>query len=543
MSGKHLTNIDKAYEAIINRIAALYRMTRNEAEVFYLSKSPVLRRQLEEELSKLGNSISNNILAGVTAAWEAANNNYNLEVSKQIRVKAVAVMSDNAFNAYSEASAKYITDLEKRLSKSVWKMTEQFKVEIELQLQLAFKQGVSANKLASDMKKYLVDPDMLFRRVRDEFGQLHLSKAAKAYNPGQGRYRSSYKNARRMASTEINRAYCLGEHERRLSDSNVVGIEIKLSNNHTLNGEPFNDMCDRLAGKYAKEFVFTKWHPHCRCYAVSIQLTDEEFDRSLEDVLNGGDGEVESVNRVTGVPDNYKEWCVANKERARGWKDLPYFVKDNPAYSPDFFNTPKYTEAEKIFARHPSTHTAISRMNDPYYKQKYKDLTGMELSSIHHYTRSNTMAYRGLNKSLVTGKSDTFNDAFSELLSSGLNKLPNFEGAVYRGSILNKVQLSAYLDAHSMGVAYTHKFFTSGSQSASVAEKFTELRRLKKGESKCTFLIESKKGKALGDISEFNGKFARDNQQEVVFDKNTMYDVVKYTKTSDSTYRFHLKEI
>ena len=32
----------------------------------------------------------------------------------------------------------------------------------------------------------------------------------------------------------------------------VVGIEIKLSNNHTLNGMPFTDICDKLKGRYPK---------------------------------------------------------------------------------------------------------------------------------------------------------------------------------------------------------------------------------------------------------------------------------------------------
>ena len=52
----------------------------------------------------------------------------------------------------------------------------------------------------------------------------------------------------------------------------VVGQEIHLSGNHTCKGKDgkphkFEDMCDKLAGKYPKDFKFTSWHPHCRCYA------------------------------------------------------------------------------------------------------------------------------------------------------------------------------------------------------------------------------------------------------------------------------------
>jgi hypothetical protein len=38
----------------------------------------------------------------------------------------------------------------------------------------------------------------------------------------------------------------------------VTGYEVKLSNNH-----PEYDICDELAGKYPKTFVFKGWHPNC----------------------------------------------------------------------------------------------------------------------------------------------------------------------------------------------------------------------------------------------------------------------------------------
>lgn len=47
--------------------------------------------------------------------------------------------------------------------------------------------------------------ERLYRRVRGADGKLHLSKAAKAYHPSQGVYRSSYKNAMRLTRTECNK--------------------------------------------------------------------------------------------------------------------------------------------------------------------------------------------------------------------------------------------------------------------------------------------------------------------------------------------------
>lgn len=50
----------------------------------------------------------------------------------------------------------------------------------------------------------------------------------------------------------------------------VIGQYIALSNNHTCKGVEgvFRDMCNDLKGEYPKSFVFTGWHPHCRCHVV-----------------------------------------------------------------------------------------------------------------------------------------------------------------------------------------------------------------------------------------------------------------------------------
>ena len=107
--------------------------------------------------------------------------------------------------------------------------------------------------MARDLKQYLKHPDKLFRRVRDEHGILHFSKNAAAFHPGQGVYRSSYQNARRLAVTETNMAYRTADHERWQNQDFVVGIEIHLSGNHTCKGRDgkphrFEDICDQLQG-------------------------------------------------------------------------------------------------------------------------------------------------------------------------------------------------------------------------------------------------------------------------------------------------------
>lgn len=181
--------------------------------------------------------------------------------------------------------------------------------------------------MSRDLRQYLKYPDKLFRRVRDEHGQLHLSQAAKAFNPGQGVYRSSYKNAMRLARTETNMAYRTSDYTRWQQLDFVVGIEIRTSNNH-----PIADICDDLAGRYPKDFKFTGWHPQCRCHAVSILKTPEEMEADNERIMNGEDLNGESINTVRDVPNNFKDWVKENDSRiamsnARG--TLPYFLNDN----------------------------------------------------------------------------------------------------------------------------------------------------------------------------------------------------------------------
>ena len=113
-----------------------------------------------------------------------------------------------------------------KLSDRVWNYTNQFKEEIELGLDVSLRNGVSAEDMTKELRQYLKFPDKLFRRVKDEHGVLQLSKRAAAFHPGQGVYRSSFKNTRRLAATETNIAYRTADYTRWQDLDFVVGIEI-----------------------------------------------------------------------------------------------------------------------------------------------------------------------------------------------------------------------------------------------------------------------------------------------------------------------------
>ena len=122
-----------------------------------------------------------------------------------------------------------------------------------------------------------------------------------------------------------------------------AGIEVHLSDNHTLSGKPFEDICDELAGKYPKDFKFTGWHPLCRCYTTTILKTREEMDEDDRRIMAGEEPipSEESGNYVSDVPEGFGKWIDGNRERIERAKSLPYFMRDNEKYIKPLTITPQ----------------------------------------------------------------------------------------------------------------------------------------------------------------------------------------------------------
>lgn len=330
----------KFLDAILKAAAlvTLIRAFRKE-KPFRFDDYPSTTERLQSLLKELSSQIESAIAATIVSEWDLANAR-NDALSDRVFGKRKDDLSAAARSLYYARNEEARLAFQKRridglgLSERVWNLTQQFRQEIEMGIDIALRDGLSASQTARRLKQYLNEPDRLFRRVRDEHGVLHLSKAAKAYHPGQGVYRSSYRNARRLAATETNIAYRTADYLRWQQLDFVVGIEIRLSNNHTCNGKPFHDICDELKGRYPKDFKFTGWHPLCRCYAVSVLKTDEEMDEDTQKILNGEKPGTESRNAVKDVPDKFRKWIDDNKDRIARSKSLPYFMRDNEKYVP-----------------------------------------------------------------------------------------------------------------------------------------------------------------------------------------------------------------
>lgn len=330
--------VDRLYNQAISEFARMaVRVKVDVDKPFSFDAYPSTRVTAAKITNGLAAKMKAVIQTGAAEQWLYASKKGDaflasiMDTSK-VSKKTLSKYQDRNLEALSTFQGRKVNGM--GLSDRIWKQSEQFKKTMELGIDVGLGEGRSAQALSKDLRQNLLDPDRLFRRVRDKNGALQLSQAAKDFHPGQGVYRSSYKNAMRLTRSEINMAYRESDNSRFGKLGFVVGFEVKLSNNHTLNGKPFTDICDSLAGKYPKDFVYKGWHPQCRCFSVPILQDPDEFDtdelNELKAALNGTEyKQYVSKNTIAGVPENFKKWMAGNQEKVDGYKSPPYFIKDN----------------------------------------------------------------------------------------------------------------------------------------------------------------------------------------------------------------------
>lgn len=306
----------------------------NPDKAFTFSDYPKTRAKVQDIAQTLANSIQAVVWAGSRKEWLYAcqkNDEFVASImdTSKLSKKRMERMQDKNLDALKTFQERKVNGL--NLSQRVWKYVGQYKDQIEQGLDAGLGEGRSAQQLSRDLRKNLQEPDRLFRRVRGKRGVLGLSKAAKAFHPGQGVYRSSYKNAMRLTRSEINMAYRESDWMRWQQLDFVVGFEVCRSNHDP---EYKCKLCERLVGRYPKTFKFKGWHPQCRCYMTAILMDDETFDEQelsdLRSALCGTDyKKLQAKNAVTDVPQGFKDWVAENKERQSEWTSAPYFVRDN----------------------------------------------------------------------------------------------------------------------------------------------------------------------------------------------------------------------
>ena len=302
-----------------------------DGKVFHFNDYPEIATEAQKQLRAMYSELYQCVRGDVTREWYYANDDvdrlvkamFGKEAAEQPHFAKYFQRNKQAMDAFFARKQDGLD-----LSQRIWRIVGEGKEELELALDLGLGEGMDANALSREVRQYLLEPEKLFRRVRNKHGELVLSKAARAYHPGQGVYRSSYKNAMRVTRTECNMAYRTADITRWQQLPFVTGYEVKTSKSHK-ERMPQGDICDDLAGVYPKGFMFKGWHPHCLCYIVPKLCTDKELEELTGRILDGTEDEFTPAGMVEDVPQQFKDWVAENTERIEAAQSLPYFLRDN----------------------------------------------------------------------------------------------------------------------------------------------------------------------------------------------------------------------
>lgn len=331
--------IDRLYQDAINQIAPYAASQTLPLGVFSLSKLPGLEKKIDQIISALNQNITAYVENGISGMWKLSVDKNNLIADFRLDKSLIPADRKVAFyDTNAPALQAYLNQTENglKVSDRVFNATAQYKAELETGLGLGISKGESAAEIGRDLRQYLKDPDKLFRRVRDEEGNLQLSKSAAAFHPGQGVYRSSVKNIERLTATATNNAYRASDITRYQNTPFILGYEWRLSAQHQK-----CDLCDSMAGPYPVDFVFTGGHPFCICFIVPILMNNAQFSQYQKLVIAGNDTP-ESVGkiaqRVSDIPDSAKKWLSANADKINNLKSTPYFWANNIQYMPSATN-------------------------------------------------------------------------------------------------------------------------------------------------------------------------------------------------------------
>ena len=378
----------------VNEILALNKtMPKLDDGVMFSFDGESMKKQKEVEalLRRLHSSVTMAIREGVNLEWAQA----NAEADKLIKsVFGQQVLDSPEFTAWTQrntaARDAFLARSEKGLSLSdrVWKSVRQLRDEMEVAMTVSMGEGKSASAMSREVRQYLNDPDLMFKRFRYKKGEdaegnpIYGRKWKKrvkdeatgkykwidydrdSYKTGAGVYKSSAKNAMRLTRTETNIAYRRADHERWQQMDFVLGQRVQLSKNH-----PRPDICDKLQGDYPKEFIFDGWHPQCFCFVTPILVDEEEMAKVNEAFLKG-EKYIPKGKKVTEYPDSFKDWVREHAEDIADARDRgtePYFIRNNAGVIDEILNPqPKELSiAEKAALRHaartPEQEDAIRR--------------------------------------------------------------------------------------------------------------------------------------------------------------------------------------
>lgn len=314
--------------------------------------------QLKARLNDIFNDYYQNSLlcykSGITDGVALAFNHDEMVIGgySVLTDKAIRVARDTAAATFISNRLKTKNGL--NLAQIVWNYCQQTKSEFEMAMSNTIadgiKKGSSAEEVGKSIRKYLNDPDMMYRR----YHTIKVQKNGKKKDVvtwrrrriidgkvrfieeplekvGMGVYRSARKNALRVARTEINSAYHKARNERWQNEPFVIGQYIHVSPQHNI-----DDICNDLEGRYPKDYVWISWHPQCICTSDPITIQGEEKKEFYKRLMAGEDmSNYVSPFAVLTMPEKYNQYIKDNSEaivKAGMRGKLAWHLQDNTKY-------------------------------------------------------------------------------------------------------------------------------------------------------------------------------------------------------------------
>ena len=368
----------------VNDILALNKtMPSLDEGVMFSFDGESVKKQKEVEilLRRLHSAVTMAIQQGVKLEWDTANQECDKLVQSVFGKKVLESPEFSAWMGRNTAARDAFLSRSEHglnLSDRVWKSVRQLRDEMEVAMTVSIGEGESSSSMSRKVRQYLNNPDDMFRRFRYKKGEKDIidpetgeitgkeivwgkkwKKRIKdevtgkykwiyydrdSYKTGAGVYKSSARNAMRVARTETNIAYRRADNARWQDMDFVLGQRVQLSKNH-----PKKDICDKLQGDYPKDFVFDGWHPQCFCFATPILMDESEMAKVTEAFLKG-EKYTPRGKQITDYPAAFKDWVRDHAEdiaasRERGTE--PYFIRNNAQAIDEILNPKQITKTIK----------------------------------------------------------------------------------------------------------------------------------------------------------------------------------------------------
>ncbi len=198
-----------------------------KAQILSLNAAGIAKRLIQIGTSYLGKD-------GQVIRWDAAKEAFLDSAWSRMNTQAVSAVM--AWKPSGIAFSDRVWDISWQSQKKILSIIEQGVVE-----------GKSAARLSRELRQFLAQPETL------------RGKALAALEPGPGVYRSAYKNAMRLARTELNRAYHEGTRRYAQQKTWIDGFFWRVGN-----AAPCQDCLAYKDKFFAKdELPDIPLHPHC----------------------------------------------------------------------------------------------------------------------------------------------------------------------------------------------------------------------------------------------------------------------------------------